>query len=102
MGIATNMQYSKDGSGATDNDAENAFATYFDYDVAAISLDIESPVGFLDIMRSELRKGFPIFMAGSSDLGGHAWVADGFNHDGLVHMISDGMAMVMDTMQCLF
>lgn len=86
LGIATNMQYSKDGSGATDNDAENAFGTYFDYDVAAISLDIESPVGFLDIMRSELRKGFPIFMAGSSDLGGHAWVADGFNHDGLVHM----------------
>jgi putative thiol protease/hemagglutinin prtT len=88
VGIATNMQYTPYLSGAQNESAEKALRENFDYTTAFVSRGDEGLPAFTDIVRQELINGFPVYLSGSQKggRGGHAWVTDGFNEQGLFHM----------------
>ena len=88
VGIATNMQYTPYLSGAQNESADKALRENFDYTTAFVSRSDEGLPAFTDIVRQELTNGFPVYLSGSQrgGGGGHAWVTDGINEQGLFHM----------------
>jgi len=88
VGIATYMQYTPYLSGAQNESADKALQENFDYTTAFVSRSDEGLLAFTDIVRQELTNGFPVYLSGSQrgGRGGHAWVTDGFNEQGLFHM----------------
>ena len=96
VGIAVNMDYGADGSGAYTEginwpSAENALRNYFCYSESLHSIDKEKDsIGFddwMDLLMSELNAGRPIIESGyTSDKSGHAFVCDGYNAAGLFHI----------------
>ena len=88
VGIATNMQYTPYLSGAQNESADKALRENFDYTTAFVSRSDEGLPAFTDIVRQEIINGFPVYLSGSQrgGGGGHAWVTDGFNEQGLFHM----------------
>ena len=86
-GVAVNMGYGVDGSGANvfgnGNTAERAMKDYF---LFKNSLDEVSPgsystTQFRSILQGELNSNRPIIYVGYSDDGGHAWNIDGFDNE---------------------
>ena len=88
VGIATNMQYTPYLSGAQNESADKALRENFDYTTAFVSRSDEGLPAFTDIVRQELTNGFPVYLSGSQrgGGGGHTWVTDGINEQGLFHM----------------
>ncbi len=85
-GAAINMQYSKNGSSAYSNDAATALKTYFSYSTKFMYRNIYSTKEWMDNIYNELSKGFPIIYGGASSSGGHSFVLDGYDSNGLVHV----------------
>lgn len=88
-GVSCDMGYSASGSGASGLAMINAFVTYFGYDPAirSILLDYMGEYTFLDAIVSDLELGRPVyFTAFTPSGGGHAFVCDGIDADGLVHI----------------
>ena len=87
VGIATNMQYTDRVSGTQSYMAERALRNYFDYDAALVTRFDEGDDNFIEIVKKELRNGFPLYISGESKTGGgHAWVCDGFDKEDMFHM----------------
>ena len=87
VGIATNMQYTDRVSGTQSYMAERALRNYFDYDAALVTRFDEGEDNFIEIVKKELRNGFPLYISGESKTGGgHAWVCDGFDKEDRFHM----------------
>ena len=87
VGIATNMQYTDRASSTQSYMAERALRNYFDYDAALVTRANEGVDNFIEIVKKELRNGFPLYISGDSRSGGgHAWVCDGFDEDDKFHM----------------
>ena len=87
VGIATNMQYTDRASGTQSYMAERALRNYFDYDAALVTRANEGVDNFIEIVKKELRNGFPLYISGDSRSGGgHAWVCDGFDKEDMFHM----------------
>ena len=88
VGIATAMQYTPASSGTQDYLAERALRDYFDYDASLIGRSDEGAAHFVEILKKEIRNGFPLYMSGMSagGGGGHAWVCDGFDSEDRFHM----------------
>lgn len=88
VGISVYMQYTPNSSSAQNFAAAQAFRSYFDYDAAIVTKENEGNAHFLEVIQDELRKGFPLYISGNQRSGasGHAWVADGFDREGLIHM----------------
>ena len=87
VGIATNMQYTDRASGTQSYMAERALRNYFDYDASMVTRANEGVDNFIEIVKKELRNGFPLYISGDSRSGGgHAWVCDGFDKDDKFHM----------------
>ena len=87
VGIATNMQYTDRASGTQSDMAERALRNYFDYDAAMVTRSYEGVDNFIEIVKEELRNGFPLYISGDSKTGGgHAWVCDGFDEEDRFHM----------------
>ena len=87
VGIATNMQYTDRASGTQSYMAERALRNYFDYDAAMVTRSYEGVDNFIEIVKEELRNGFPLYISGDSKTGGgHAWVCDGFDEEDRFHM----------------
>lgn len=87
VGIATNMQYTDRASGTQSYMAERALRNYFDYDASMITRSYEGVDNFIEIVKNELRNGFPLYISGDSKTGGgHAWVCDGFDKEDMFHM----------------
>ena len=87
VGIATNMQYTDRASGTQSYMAERALRNYFDYDASMVTRSYEGIDNFIEIVKKELRNGFPLYISGDSKTGaGHAWVCDGFDEDDKFHM----------------
>ena len=87
VGIATNMQYTDRASSTQSYMAERALRNYFDYDAALVTRANEGVDNFIEIVKKELRNGFPLYISGDSRSGGgHAWVCDGFDKDDKFHM----------------
>ena len=87
VGIATNMQYTDRASGTQSYMAERALRNYFDYDASMVTRANEGVDNFIEIVKKELRNGFPLYISGDSRSGGgHAWVCDGFDKEDMFHM----------------
>ena len=87
VGIATNMQYTDRASGTQSYMAERALRNYFDYDASMVTRSYEGVDNFIEIVKNELRNGFPLYISGDSKTGGgHAWVCDGFDEEDKFHM----------------
>ena len=87
VGIATNMQYTDRASGTQSYMAERALRNYFDYDASMVTRAYEGIDNFIEIVKKELRNGFPLYISGDSKTGGgHAWVCDGFDKEDMFHM----------------
>ena len=87
VGIATNMQYTDRASSTQSYMAVHALRNYFDYDAALVTRANEGEDNFIEIVKKELRNGFPLYISGDSRSGGgHAWVCDGFDKEDMFHM----------------
>ena len=89
VGIAVDMDYTPNFSGAIAINALKALHTYFDYD-ANISILPKNYMDEIDILwqiADDLEAGRPVFMEGSTINGeGHAFLCDGMDEDGFLHI----------------
>ncbi len=88
-GIATNMQYDASGSGAYATDAAEGLKTYFGLPstVRYVERDQYSEPSWMDMIYNDVNSRQPILYVGAdASYGGHAFVLDGYDKDGLVHI----------------
>lgn len=89
-GYASSMNYDTDGSGAYADYAALAFGRNFSYDSLSVRLYnrmFYTEGQWMQMIQSELLSHRPILYCGSDrSMGGHAFVFDGINSDGLVHV----------------
>lgn len=80
------MNFGKNSSGATSQ--VNAFVKYFGYDKDAQQLKREdfTAAEWDNLVYTELLNGRPVFISARKSSGGHAFVCDGYNGDGLYHI----------------
>lgn len=90
FGVAVNMEYQPAGSGAHSMEVPNALREYFNYDQALTmrKRDYYSSLEWMQLIKSELDAGRPVYYAASSDVGssGHAFVCDGYDSEDFVHI----------------
>ena len=86
-GVAVDMAYYSQ-SGATDYDVPPALTTYFGYDrgLAYRKREHYSTADWLQIIHDELEAGRPVLAYGRSATGGHAYVFDGMDDEGFIHV----------------
>ena len=88
-GVAVDMMYDHhgDGSGAYSEDVVDAIKNYFGYAPTTITRYNQTPAAEWDAMLYEsFDRAVPVYYAGSSDEGGgHAFVCDGYDENGLFH-----------------
>ncbi len=86
-GFSVNMGYSNVGSGALSENVPRAFINNFSYDKTAwlYYRDNYTLEKWEDMLINELRDNGPIYYAGSSANGAHAFVCDGYDGDHYYH-----------------
>lgn len=86
FGIAVDMMYSPDGSGAYSEDAANAMKTYFGYadELTLVYKDDYTEEQWSNLMRQQLDAGWPMYYHGFGS-GGHAFNLDGYSDDLYFH-----------------
>lgn len=86
-GVAVDMVYYTQ-SGATDYDVPPALVDYFGYDrsLAYRKREHYTSYEWLRIIHDELLAGRPVLAYGKSSMGGHAFVFDGMDADGFIHV----------------
>ena len=86
-GIAVDMDYAPDGSGAHTEDVADALITYFRYGACANmkSRDSYTRTKWEDMLIEQLDRGIPFVYAGSDSNGGHAFNCDGYNNQRRFH-----------------
>lgn len=86
-GVAVSMNYGPV-SGAMSQDWPAALVEYFGYDpgVAIVYRAYYDIEGWEDTIVEELSEGRPIYVTGFTDAGGHAFVFDGIDSSGMVHV----------------
>lgn len=86
-GVSVNMNYNRSGSGAYSSDAANALEDYFLYSTKMYTRDIFTENEWMDIIYKEISASRPLLYGGASPVqGGHAFVLDGYDENGLVHI----------------
>lgn len=87
-GVALEMNYGIGGSGAFSSDAESAFEDYFRYPTNLHSIDKNATPesSWINILKGELDNGRPMLESGRGFAGGHAFVCDGYDYNGLFHI----------------
>ena len=96
VGVADEMVYSPFGSGTSDLDGDDylrpsslaSLVRYFKYrpDLAVLTRDDYSDAEFCARLRAELDQSRPTILHGYDEEGGHSFVIDGYNNDGLFHV----------------
>ena len=86
-GIAVDMNYSPNGSGAQTGDVPAALIEYFRYGAGANmkSRDSYAKKVWEDMLIAQLDRGIPFVYAGSDSDGGHAFNCDGYNNNRYFH-----------------
>ena len=86
-GVSVNMMYAPDGSGAYSQDVPQSIRQYFSYTNQAVYRSRDSYT--YDVWASMLKESFdmgcPLYYSGQSSEGGHAFVCDGYDDNGLFH-----------------
>ena len=79
-GVAVDMQYGADGSGAYSQDVPDAIHDYFRYtkEASRLDRDLYSKTEWEDMLIRNLEYGFPLYYSGSDPSGGHAFVCCGY------------------------
>lgn len=87
-GTSVNMDYTANNSGAFSEVVADAFKNYFDYDAATTLYyrDDFRAREWDNIIYNELANNRPVYYGGLSIGGGHAFVIDGYDKDGLYHV----------------
>ena len=86
-GVAVDMNYALGGSGSFSSDAAIALNKYFKYSTRHYTRDIYTKAEWMNIIYDELSNGRPVIYGGvTSQNEGHAFVFDGYDADGLVHV----------------
>ena len=85
---AVQMDFEKTSSGATTSSIPNFASTYFDYDASAHMENRASYTtqGWADLLYSELAAGRPVIYSGRKASGGHAFICDGYDGNGMFHI----------------
>lgn len=87
-GVAVKMTYTADGSGAYSTEACKALRNYFRYNgwIKCYNRTYFPKDEFMNLVYRELNDGCPILFGGQSTSGGHEFIFDGYNEQGLVHV----------------
>lgn len=89
-GAASRMNYQAAGSGTIEWYAAKGFAENFRYDSLAISClqrDFYTDAEWMEMVRKEMEAKKPVLYCGSDEIdGGHAFLLDGIQSDGKVHV----------------
>lgn len=88
VGVAVEMDYAPEGSGAHSMDIGNAFIKYFNYDrnIHYVLRDFFTLGEWLDMIKEEISAGRPICYAGTSASIGHQFIFDGYDENDMVHI----------------
>ena len=96
-GVGVKMEYGAHLSLASNSNATSAFQQYFFYQKATfLRRDNSSDEEWQALIMENLERQLPVYYTGISSAGGHAFVCDGFDNNGLFHFnfgwygISDG------------
>lgn len=85
-GVAVEMDYAFDGSGAFSDDVPNAMRNYFDYDYCIKKMRQSYATDVWNqMLRDEFDLGRPVYYSGQGSDGGHAFVCDGYDENDLMH-----------------
>ena len=86
-GIAVDMHYAIDGSGAYSQDVPQRISQYFGYSNQAVlrSRDTYQYDVWANMMKESFDMGWPLYYSGQSSEGGHAFVCDGYDDANLFH-----------------
>jgi len=87
-GASVQMDYTNNSSGASASVVSSAFKNYFDYAASTYMADRSDYKAkeWNDLIYNELANQRPVFYAGQSLGGGHAFVIDGYDADGYYHV----------------
>lgn len=90
LGVSVNMSYAPNGSGAYSQMVRGAMVDYFGYD-KGIAYRVRGNYNtneWMDIIKAELDAKRPVYYSASNEdgLGGHAFVCDGYDDQGYVHI----------------
>lgn len=88
IGVAAEMQYDPQGSGAYSIFCGDAIVKYFNYDknLHYAYRDYFTQEEWIDMIKKEISEGRPICYAGSSTSVGHQFVFDGYDAENRVHV----------------
>ena len=89
VGVAAEMDYTVEGSGAVSSIALAALTKYFGYDKAinVLPKDFMTEGGLLQAIATDLQAGRPVYFSGVTVAQeGHAFVCDGMKSDGYLHI----------------
>lgn len=95
-GVALEMGYGPDASGAYDTDMPLALCDYFGYHSDLITRDGYTEEEFLSRIKEELGNQRPLIFNGQGSLGGHSFIVDGYDSNDYLHVnwgwggLSDG------------
>ena len=86
-GWAANMNYGVGGSGASQSTLARNMVNYFGYDPywKRVNRDSYLVADWDELIYNELANGRPVIYDGNSDSGGHAFICDGYDGEGLYH-----------------
>lgn len=87
-GVAVDMSYSPNGSGAYSQIVPQAMIDYFGFNENMNYLERENYTSeeWIQLLKSELNAGRPVYYSGQSVEVGHAFVFDGYDKQGLYHV----------------
>ncbi len=88
-GVAVDMQYTPSGSGTYSSKARTGMIDYFTYNenVNLLNRAFYSVAEWMKLIYTELNNNRPVYYTGSdATQGGHAFVLDGYDANGLVHV----------------
>ena len=89
VGVAAEMDYTVEGSGAVSSIALAALTEHFGYDKAinVLPKDFMKEENLLQAIATDLQAGRPVYFSGVTvNLEGHAFVCDGMKNDGYLHI----------------
>ena len=85
-GIGAKMDYTPHSSGSSISKALTAFQNHFFYPSSRVCQRYDSnDETWLNLIKSNLDRHLPVYYRGVSSLGGHAFVCDGYDNNGLFH-----------------
>ena len=87
-GTAVHMDYRSSSSSGNSHNVAPALIKYFGFDATTKSADREKYryADWMNLIYAELAASRPVYYSGSSSGGGHAFVVDGYDGDGLFHV----------------